>query len=70
MIEMEYVKSIINNREFKLFGEEKRLYSYLVEGKDDLILPSLVADVHKILYHKKEKKYHYQTEETKKLLER
>lgn len=49
---MEAVRKTIDSHWFELFGEEKRLYSYLTEGQSKLVVPSFVADVHKILYNK------------------
>lgn len=52
VVEMEHLKKSIDSHEFKLFGDEEKLFRYLVEGKSDLVTPQLVASVREILYVK------------------
>lgn len=42
---MEELKILIDEQKLFFEGNEKKLYQYLVEGKSQLVISSLVADV-------------------------
>lgn len=62
---------MMDRYEFKLFGDEEKLYYYLTEGKSDLVVPSLVSNVEKMLYdHNNDDDFVWKVTQTKSMLER